>query len=153
MMALVKPARSPSLPVLNENLGLLAYLRAYVYARAASRSAPACVLMCKPSATSAIDPNRKPPTISASIIAPQSQITAHVLRSLFSCPSPRNTWLCKAGAAPLLLSIIARLISDRCGPHRAVARRPRRSAHWDASRHRRDACARDPRRPRPSDRP
>ena len=39
----------------------------------------------------AIEPNRKPPTISAIIMTPQSQITVHVLRSLFSCPSPRNT--------------------------------------------------------------
>ncbi len=40
---------------------------------------------------SAIDPNTRPPMISATIITPQSQITAHVLRSLFSWPSPRNT--------------------------------------------------------------
>ena len=42
---------------------------------------------------SAIEPNNEPPTISSSIMAPQSQMTAHVLRSLFSCPSPRKTWL------------------------------------------------------------
>ena len=39
-------------------------------------------------------------------MAPQSQITAHVLRSLFWCPSPRNTWLWKAEGASLLLSIM-----------------------------------------------
>src|SRR5438270_8322031 len=33
--------------------------------------------------------------ISATIMAPQSQITAHVLRSLLSCPAPRKTWWCK----------------------------------------------------------
>jgi hypothetical protein len=32
---------------------------------------------------SAIDPNSQPPTISATIIALHSQITAHVFRSLF----------------------------------------------------------------------
>src|SRR5271154_2755228 len=47
-----------------------------------------------PSATSAIEPKRRPPTISAISIAPQSQMTAQVLRSLFSCPSPRKMWLC-----------------------------------------------------------
>src|ERR1700726_1872662 len=62
--------------------------------------------MCRPSATSAIEPNSRPPTISAIIMAPQSQITAHVLRSLFSCPSPRNTWLWKGEGAALLLSIM-----------------------------------------------
>ena len=34
-----------------------------------------------------------PPTISAIIIAPQSQITAHVLRSLLSWPAPSITLL------------------------------------------------------------
>src|ERR1700722_9955409 len=53
--------------------------------------------MCIPSATRAIEPNIRPPPISASIIAPQSQITAHVLRSLFSWPSPRNTWVWRCG--------------------------------------------------------
>ncbi len=49
--------------------------------------------MCSPSATSAMEPNIKPPTISAIIIAPQSQITAQVRRSLASCVSPRKAWL------------------------------------------------------------
>src|SRR5665213_146475 len=63
--------------------------------------------MCKPSAMRAIEPNNKPPTISAIIMAPQSQITAHVLRSLVSCSAPRNTWLWKGEGASLLGSIMA----------------------------------------------
>src|SRR5258708_5766968 len=63
--------------------------------------------MCRPSATSAMEPNSRPPTISAIIMAPQSQITAHVLRSLFSCPSPRNTCWWKGEGVMLLRSIMA----------------------------------------------
>src|SRR6266404_6427021 len=65
--------------------------------------------MCRPSATSAMEPNSRPPTISAIIMAPQSQITAHVLRSLFSCPSPRNTCWWESEGVTLLLSIMAPL--------------------------------------------
>src|SRR5271168_1373698 len=59
--------------------------------------------MCMPSATRAIEPNRRPPIISAIIMVPQSQITAHVLRSLCSWPAPKNTWECRGddGAAPM----------------------------------------------------
>ena len=57
--------------------------------------------MWSPSAISAIEPNSQPPTISAAIIAAQSQMTAQVLRSLFSWPSPRNAWLWKAETAGL----------------------------------------------------
>ena len=73
-------------------------------------SAPAWVLMWRPSAISAIEPNSQPPTISASIMAPQSQMTAQVLRSLFSCPSPRNTWLWNDGWAARSASLMAALI-------------------------------------------
>jgi len=44
---------------------------------AVSRISPYDQVACSPSATNAIDPNRRPPPISAHIIAPQSQITAH----------------------------------------------------------------------------
>ena len=54
--------------------------------------------MCRPSATRAIEPNSKPPTISSAIIAPHSQITAHFRRSDLSWPSPRKTWLCPEDA-------------------------------------------------------
>jgi hypothetical protein len=40
------------------------------------------VLIWKPSATSAIEPNIAPPAISTTIIAPVSAITAQTLRSL-----------------------------------------------------------------------
>src|SRR5277367_4667064 len=59
--------------------------------------------MCRPSAMSAIEPNSQPPTISAAIMAAQSQITAQVRRSLFSWPSPRKTWLWNNGWAPAAL--------------------------------------------------
>src|SRR4029077_7582890 len=48
--------------------------------------------MCRPSATSAIEPNSRPPTISATIMTVQSAITAQVRRSFLSWPSPRKTW-------------------------------------------------------------
>ncbi len=73
----------------------------------------ACVLMCIPSATSAIEPNIRPPAISPIIIAPQSAITAQVRRSLFSWPSPRNTWLC-VGVNSIEPCVITGLISSRC---------------------------------------
>src|SRR5580658_59972 len=59
--------------------------------------APAWVDMCRPSATSANEPNRLPPMISTSIIVPHSAMTAQVRRSFCSCPGPRNTWLCAIG--------------------------------------------------------
>src|SRR5215469_16680512 len=60
--------------------------------------------MCRPSATSAIEPKMRPPTISATIMAPHSQITAQVLRSLFSCSAPRKLCECRSDAAvPLVL--------------------------------------------------
>jgi len=39
-------------------------------------------------------------------MAPQSQITAHVLRSLFSWPAPRKLWECPSGALELMLSLM-----------------------------------------------
>src|ERR1700756_449083 len=59
--------------------------------------------MWSPSGTRAIEPNMRAPTISPIIMAVQSQITSQVLRSLFSCPSPRNTWLWKVGLGALSL--------------------------------------------------
>src|ERR1700733_6879727 len=56
--------------------------------------APACVDICRPSATSANEQNRLPPTISTTIITPHRKITAQTLRSFCSCPLPRKTWLC-----------------------------------------------------------
>src|SRR5947209_17944151 len=56
--------------------------------------------MCSPSATSAIEPNARPPKISAIIIAVHSQITAQVLRSLRSWPAPRKLWECRKAAVP-----------------------------------------------------
>src|SRR5271154_5708475 len=85
--------------------------------------------MWSPSATRAIEPNIRPPTISAIIMAVQSQITSQVLRSLFSCPSPRNTWLWKVGLGAL--SLIANLTSDKCERFRVVARLLRRSMPSD----------------------
>src|SRR6266478_9956949 len=61
--------------------------------------APACVDMCKPSATSANEPYKLPPTISTTIIAPHRTITAQVLRSFFSCPVPRKTCVCTSDIA------------------------------------------------------
>lgn len=46
--------------------------------------AAACVAICQPSAMSAIDPNKAPPTISATIIAAVRSTTSIVR---FSCPS------------------------------------------------------------------
>ena len=60
----------------------------------ASKRAPACVDMCKPSAMRASDPNSAPPMISATIMIVQSAITAQVRRSALSWSGPRKTWLC-----------------------------------------------------------
>src|SRR5271170_1186246 len=62
--------------------------------------------MCMPSATSAIEPNSMPPIISAIIMAPHSQITAHVFRSLLSWPVPRNLWECSCGTLELIASLM-----------------------------------------------
>src|ERR1700730_5245361 len=64
---------------------------------AAMSMAAAWVDMCRPSAISANEPNRLPPTISTSIIAEQSAITAQVFRSFRAWPSPRKMWLWAAG--------------------------------------------------------
>ena len=61
-------------------------------------SAPACVDMCQPSATTAIEPNSVPPTISATIIAAVSATTNQVRRSCLSCLAPRKTWPCCQGS-------------------------------------------------------
>src|SRR5580692_4596824 len=60
--------------------------------------------MCKPSATSAIEPNSRPPMISATIMTAQSAITAQVRRSFLSWPSPRKTWLWLAVDMTLVLA-------------------------------------------------
>ncbi|CAG9268140.1 hypothetical protein PUN4_550184 [Paraburkholderia unamae] len=114
-MALLKPARSPSLPVPNTKRLSLACLRAYVYASAAMSIAPACVDMCRPSATSASEPKRLPPTISATIIALHSAITIHVLRSLSSWAAPRKIWSCpapKAASSNLLMFLSLEVAVD-----------------------------------------
>src|SRR5580704_10764254 len=49
--------------------------------------------MCRPSATSAIEPKTMPPAISATIMAEQSTITPQARRSLRAWPAPRKTWL------------------------------------------------------------
>jgi hypothetical protein len=41
-----------------------------------------------------MEPNRRPPPISAIIMIPQSQMTAQVLRSRFSWPGARKTCEC-----------------------------------------------------------
>src|SRR5450432_3254205 len=61
----------------------------------------ACVDMCRPSATSAREPKAMPPPISISIIAEQSPITAHALRSFFECPAPRKTCACPSSQCAL----------------------------------------------------
>src|SRR6516162_9974789 len=68
--------------------------------------------MCIPSATSAIEPNKRPPTISAIIMAPQSQITAHVFRSLLSCSSPRKTCECWCAIALLITPSLLEVGAD-----------------------------------------
>src|ERR1700688_3880848 len=61
--------------------------------------------MCKPSATSANDPYKLPPTISTIIMMLHKTITAQVLRSFCSCPVPRKTWLCPSDIALIRFSI------------------------------------------------
>src|SRR5580704_12422746 len=61
--------------------------------------APAWVDICRPSATSANEPNRPPPTISTPIITPHSAITPQILRSFCAWPVPRKTWLWPFGKA------------------------------------------------------
>src|SRR5215469_84974 len=58
--------------------------------------------MCSPSATSAIEPNNKPPTISAIIMKLHSAITVQVRRSLRSWPSPRKTWLWRLASCSVI---------------------------------------------------
>src|SRR5882672_551643 len=62
-------------------------------------SAAACVDMCQPSASSAIEPNSVPPTISATIMAAVSPTTAQVRRSLRSWAAPRKTWSWRQSAS------------------------------------------------------
>src|SRR5262249_720469 len=69
-------------------------------------SAPAWVDMCSPSAISATEPNQMPPTISTTIITAQIAMTIRVLRALWSCASPKKTWLWRC-ASPV--SIVALL--------------------------------------------
>jgi hypothetical protein len=45
------------------------------------KNAATCVLMCQPSASSAIDPNAMPPPISTAIIAAVMPMTIRVRRS------------------------------------------------------------------------
>src|SRR3954468_18208666 len=66
--------------------------------------------MCKPSATRANEPNRAPPTISATIMKAQSQITAQVRRSARSWFSPRKTWLCPSADTAGFASAMAKIL-------------------------------------------
>src|SRR5580692_9687558 len=72
--------------------------------------APACVDICRPSATSASEPNRLPPTISTTIMTPHNAITPQVLRSFFSWPAPRKTWLWPSRMATSLRVFTAALL-------------------------------------------
>jgi hypothetical protein len=49
-----------------------------------------------------MEPNSRPPTISAIIMIPQSHMTAQDLRSLFSCSAPKNLWECNSDDGALL---------------------------------------------------
>ena len=69
--------------------------------------------MCRPSATRAMEPNSRPPTISSSIIALQSQMTAQVRRSDASCPSPRKMWLCPVGSCVRISAMVGLLLRIR----------------------------------------
>jgi len=80
--ALVKPARSPSLPVPKLNLVSRACRRARPYASAASSKAPAWVDICRPSAIRAMEPKSRPPAISTTMKTPQRPMTNQVRRSL-----------------------------------------------------------------------
>src|SRR6516162_8931171 len=57
--------------------------------------AAAWVDMCRPSATSAMEPQSMPPKISAVIIVTQSATTAQLRRSFRSWCAPRNTCSCR----------------------------------------------------------
>src|SRR5579871_5037015 len=72
--------------------------------------------MCRPSAMSAIEPNSRPPTISATIMALASAITAQVRRSLRAWPAPRKTWLCPRSEAARSISLM-RASSLQIGVH------------------------------------
>src|ERR1700756_4829417 len=71
--------------------------------------------MCRPSATSASEPKRLPPTISAPIIALHSAMTIQVLRSLSSWAAPRKMWSCpapKAASSKLLMFLSFEVAMD-----------------------------------------
>ena len=62
-------------------------------------------------------------------MAPQSQITAQVLRSLFSCPAPRKTWECWKGAATGKSDVILLVIGTGIGAGILSGGRVVRGAH------------------------
>ena len=64
-IALVNPARSPSLPLPKVKRESVVWRRAYV--SAAINNVLACVDMCSPPATKATEPSTEPPMISKSI--------------------------------------------------------------------------------------
>src|ERR1700739_3950866 len=74
--------------------------------------------MCRPSATSAIDPKRTPPTISPIIIALQSTITAQARRSFARWLEARKTCVCAPGAPVVRGSAIGRLLFQIGSHHR-----------------------------------
>src|SRR5262249_41592374 len=90
-------------------------------------SAAACVDMCQPSASSAIEPKMVPPAISATIMVAVSAAPNQVRRSLRSWAWPRKTcswrqsssvWLC---IAVLLLQIGLDLAGELDGERVALA--------------------------------
>src|ERR1700751_1352234 len=84
--------------------------------------------MCRPSATSAIEPKTSPPMISATIMRLHSTMTNQVRRSLRSWPAPRNTCGCAEGGAVSLVLMIAPQVRLHRIDELSGATRPRRIA-------------------------
>src|SRR6516164_7219912 len=85
--------------------------------------AAAWVDMCRPSATSAMEPQSIPPMISAVIIVTQSATTAQLLRSFRSWCAPRNTcscrhwsieWACMAPSYPQKKLMMPAAVGQAC---------------------------------------
>ena len=93
-MALAKPPSTPTLPVPKLKRMSAECRRVKWYATAAIMNAMACVLMCQPSASNAIECDMTPAVISRSIIATVMTITARVRRS--ACEkSCVKSWECR----------------------------------------------------------
>lgn len=72
----------------------------------------------------AIEPKSRPPMISATIMAPQSQMNAQIRRSLCSWSSRRNTWLCRSEGFPPLPVHYGSLASSGSNETERMLRRP-----------------------------